>query len=84
MKEIEDDIVGIVSPTYLADAPKMVASFLKSTAIKADYLFGVFTYGFEAGGVVEHAQSYAEQGGRRFDYLNTIKMVDTALERFET
>lgn len=83
IKEIEDDIIGIVSPTYLADAPKMVASFLKNTSLKADYMFGVFTYGIEAGGIVNHVQSYASQGGNSFDYLNTILMVDNAIERFE-
>ena len=83
VKEIEDDVIGIVSPTYIADAPKMVASFLKNTSIKADYLFGIFTYGIEAGGVVNHAQECANQGGYSFDYLNTILMVDNAIERFE-
>ncbi|MFC2662882.1 MAG: 4Fe-4S ferredoxin, partial [Eubacterium sp.] len=49
--DIEDDVIGIVCPTYCADAPRMVQEYLNQARLKADYTFFISTYGYNAGAV---------------------------------
>lgn len=82
--EIEDDAVGIICPTYCADAPRMVRNYLSRAVIKADYTFAIGTYGYMAGALTDHLESYLRQAAGHADYVNKIIMADTALTRFES
>ncbi len=82
--EIEDDVIGIVCPTYCADAPRMVQQYLDKAKLKADYTFFISTYGYMAGGATEHSKHYLEKAAGHTDYVAKIIMADTALTRFET
>lgn len=81
---IEDEVVGVIFPTYCADAPRMVREYLGKAEIRADYTFAVCTYGYMAGGATAHAAQYLKQAAGHADYVTKIIMVDTALARFET
>lgn len=81
---IKDDSVGIICPTYCADAPKMVRQYLRKARIEAEYVFGIATYGYEAGEAEKHLVAYLQQAAGHVEYVNKVKMVDTALTRFET
>ena len=41
--EIEDDVIGVICPTYCADAPRMVQQYLAKAKLKADYTFMICT-----------------------------------------
>ena len=81
---IEDDAVGVICPTYCADMPKMVRRYLSKATIKAQYVFGICTFGYQAGAAMEHLQEALTQAAGHVEYINKIIMVDTALQRFET
>ena len=81
---IEDDVVGIICPTYCADAPRMVREYLKKAEIKADYTFAIGTYGYMAGALTDHLEGYLKKAAGHADYINKIIMADTALTRFES
>ena len=81
---VEDEVVGVVSPVYCADMPKMVQRYLCQARIKAQYVFGICTYGYQAGAAMEHMRQYLTKAAGRADYVNKLIMVDTALQRFET
>lgn len=61
----------------------MVRNFLLSTRLKAEYVFLICTYGYEAGAALSHAAEYMIHAGRKPDYAAKILMADTALPRFE-
>lgn len=82
--EIADDVIGVICPTYCADAPKMVQEYLKKAKLKADYTFWISTYGYQAGAAVAHGEEYLKKASGHADYVTKIIMVDTALTRFET
>ena len=81
---IEDEVVGIISPVYCADLPKMVQKYLKQLKINAQYVFGICTYGYQLGGAMRHLEEYLVSAGNKVNYVNKLIMVDTALQRFET
>ena len=81
---IEDDVVGVISPVYCADMPKMVQRYLGQAKIKAHYVFGICTYGYQAGGAMQHMHQYLTKAAGHAEYVNKLIMVDTALQRFET
>lgn len=82
--EISDDVIGVICPTYCADAPKMVQRYLSKAKLKADYTFYIATYGYLAGAAVSHGVEYLTKAAGHADYVTKIIMVDTALTRFET
>ena len=47
--EIEDDVVGIIYPTYANIVPNIVEKYLRQCKIKAEYVFVISTYGNIAG-----------------------------------
>jgi len=50
--EIEADILGFVFPVYAFGLPKLAVKFLEQLKIKkANYVFGAFTYGGNAGNI---------------------------------
>lgn len=82
--EISDDVIGVIAPTYCADAPKMVQNYLSKAKLTADYTFVISTYGYMAGAATSHMESYMTRAAGHTDYAAKIIMVDTALTRFET
>lgn len=76
----EDEVIGIVTPTYYGGLPANVESFLKNSSFKADYLFFLATYGMKTGGVDRFA---AKALGREFDAAYSVKMPDTCTYYFD-
>ena len=81
---VEDEVVGVISPVYCADMPKMVQRYLRQAKIRAQYVFGICTYGYQAGGAMRHMEDYLTTAAGHVEYVNKLIMVDTALQRFET
>lgn len=82
--EIEDDVIGVICPTYCADAPRMVQQYLERAKLKADYTFYISTYGYMAGAATGHGEQYLKKAAGHADYVSKIIMADTALTRFES
>ncbi|MFA9377239.1 MAG: hypothetical protein ACERKZ_10870 [Lachnotalea sp.] len=49
--DFEDDKIGIVVPNYRGTLPIPVKEFLSKTQLKAEYIFGIITYGAFNGNV---------------------------------
>jgi NAD-dependent dihydropyrimidine dehydrogenase PreA subunit len=79
----EDDVIGLVFPIYGFGLPKMVRRFIENAAWKADYAFAVGTYGNMAGAAMYNVQRLAEERGKRFDYAESLLMVDNFLPMFD-
>jgi len=78
-----DDVIGIVFPVYALSTPKMVGRFLDKVKLEADYTFTIGTYGNMAGAVMDNVQSRAKKAGNRFDYADTVLMLDNYIPMFE-
>ena len=81
--EINDDIVGIISPVYMWDIPRPVRLYLKNVKIKAEYIFVVMTCGGEQFGAAEQMKKLLDEKNIRIHYSNIIKMVDNYLPLYE-
>lgn len=79
----EADEIGIVLPTYEGAPPEMVKKFLAKATLRADYLFAVITYGMNHTSVVDEFRKAAAKGGKRFNYIRTMTMVDNYLPGFD-
>lgn len=71
--ELEDDVIGIVSPTYSWGLPSIVVDFLSKATIKADYVFYVSTYGTTPGS----SKAMAKKLQPCIDSFYSVRMVDT-------
>ncbi|GAB4276849.1 MAG: EFR1 family ferrodoxin [Candidatus Rifleibacteriota bacterium] len=80
--EFTDDAIGIVFPCYALGVPGPVKEFIKTTSLKADYIFGIMTYGNFEGGGVFHFNKLCKRNGIKLSYLNSILMVDNYLNFF--
>jgi ferredoxin len=80
--EVKDDAVGIVFPCYGLGVPNTVKSFLEKAVIKADYVFAVMTYGTDDSGALAVIEKAVAKSGLKFDYMNSVKMVDNYLPRY--
>lgn len=81
--EFEADEIGIVYPIYGHMPPNMVRRFIEKARLKADYLFAILTYGNRKCNAVEIWDDISQQAGKRFDYINTLIMVDNWLPNFD-
>lgn len=79
----EDDVIGFVFPCYCFGLPRMVIEFLKKAKFKANYFFGVMTYGQIASSGLYHLEEVGKNSGIKFDYTNEILMVDNYLPLFD-
>jgi len=79
----KDDVIGLVFPVYALAAPKMVRQFLQKVKFEADYIFAVGTYGGIPGTAMMDIQKLALKSGNRFDYADSILMVDNFLPTFD-
>ena len=77
--EFEDDAVGVVFPDYGLCIPPFIEEYLRKTTIKTDYLFGVVTYGFFPGAVCGELSGIETMNGRKFDYINRLKMAENCI-----
>jgi len=78
----KDDVIGVVFPVYALAAPQMVRQFLEKVKFEAEYTFAIGTYGGIPGTVMMNVQKLARKNGYRFDYAESILMVDNFLPTF--
>lgn len=81
--EINADEIGIVYPIYGHMPPNMVREFIKKAKLKAPYKFAVLTYGNRKCNAVEIWDKVSRDAGVKFDYINTLIMVDNWLPNFD-
>jgi ferredoxin len=81
--DIQDDAVGLVYPCYGWGLPRIVEEYLDKARLKADYFFGVMTYGNIGGGGLRHLEKAGCRAGIKFSYTNEILMVDNYLPMFD-
>jgi len=79
----KDDAIGVIFPVFSNAPPKMVRRFLEKVTFGADYSFAIGTYGNLPGACMFNLQKQAEKRGYRFDYANSLLMVDNFLPVFE-
>ncbi len=78
----KNEKIGIVFPIYSWATNTFVLDFLKNAKFECDYLFAVGTFGIFSGGFASHLNSFAQENGLEFDYINAIKMVDNYIIGF--
>lgn len=79
----EADEIGIVCPIFCFIPPTIVQEFIKKVTLKANYIFCVGTYGANSTIFPEYTQKLGSEHGINFNYINTIKMVDTYLPFYD-
>ena len=77
--EFRDEAVGIVFPVYGLCIPPFIEKYLREVTIDCNYLFAIATYGFFPGAVCREVSNITLQNGRRFDYINTVKMAENCI-----
>lgn len=82
-KFFEDDKIGIICPCYSWSIPSIVEEFLNTITLKADYVFGIITYGAIIAGGTNYLENIGKQNGLQFSYLNKVYMVDNYVEGFD-
>lgn len=76
--DIEDDeAIGIITPDHASDLPKPVKRYLQRAKLKAPYIFGVVTFGFDVASTI-----YELSKLQKFDYINKLIMVDNYFPEF--
>lgn len=84
--EIEDDVVGIIFPTYYAGLPDIVEEYLSKVKISSEYLFTICSYGshpFGAERTLKKSNKILEEKGIKVNYSNHVLMVDNFLPVFD-
>lgn len=76
---LEDDVIGIVFPVYGLCIPPYVEEYLNKASFSCDYLFAIATYGFFPGAVCNELSKLSLGNGRKFDYINKIKMAENCI-----
>ena len=79
--EFDDDVIGIVSPTYFWGLPSIVKDFLEKAIFHADYLYFVATYGTTPGASGSMAKRLVK--GKTIDSFYSVRMVDTYTPIFD-
>lgn len=81
--EIEDDVIGIVVPVYFLGLPLLVTRYLKKASLKADYVFGILTYGLISGNAAYKLEKALKANGNQIHYAAVLQMVDNYLPNFD-
>ena len=81
--DFEADEIGIIYPIYGHLPPNMVRNFIRQARLKADYKFAVLTYGMLDFNAAELWNGISQKAGTKFDYINTLMMVDNWLPNFD-
>lgn len=79
----EDQTIGIVSPVYGGELPKIVRRFIEKATFKTEYMYMVLTYGMNDSVSAQWAYYFGKTQKVHFDYIHTIKMVDNYLPVFD-
>lgn len=79
----KDDVIGLVYPCYGFGMPNIVRQFLTQVSWDAEYTFAIATYGNMTGAVLPNLEAFAERQGKKFDYTNTLLMVDNYLPNYK-
>lgn len=79
----KDDVIGLVFPIYGFGLPKMVRKFIEKATWECDYSFAIGTYGNKTGAAMMEVQKTARDHGQRFDYAQSLIMVDNYLPGFD-
>jgi len=77
--EFRDDVVGVIFPVYGLCIPPYVEEFLKKITVECKYFFAIATYGFFSGAVCRELAAITTKNGRKFDYVNRIKMAENCI-----
>ncbi len=78
----KDDKIGIVFPIYSNKVFPYIEAFIRKAKFDCDYLFGIMSYGAYDGASPDHLMGIGREAGHRFDYINTVKMVDNWIPGF--
>ena len=81
--EYRDDKIGVIFPIYGFGTPKMVEKFLIEVKLIAKYTFIIGTYGNLPGAAMLNVQKLANLHGYKFDYAESLLMVDNYLPGFD-
>ena len=86
--DFENDVIGLVFPTYCCYPPKIIRDFVAKAKLKANYLFAIATYGNAMGKGGDGSEmlefdKIAKTAGHNFNYLNSILMVDNFIDNFD-
>lgn len=79
----EAEAIGIVSPIFAGEPPKIVLEFLKKASLVTDYLYIIYTYGKSDSDAPEYTARLLKEMGITVQYIYTIKMVDNYLPSFD-
>lgn len=82
-RDFSDERIGIVSPIYGHEMPKMVKEFISQAKFYTDYLYVVLTYGARYANAVELAENELDKSNHNLKYIKTILMVDNFLPVFD-
>jgi len=77
------DRIGIVSPVYGHDLPKMVKEFISRSTFKTPYLYVIVTYGSDHSGAGAWISALFERCRKSVNYVNDVLMVDNFLPGFD-
>lgn len=77
----EDQMIGIVSPTYYWGLPSIVKDFLEKASFRTEYLYFVATYGTTPGAIGHMANKVIRD--REIDAYYSVRMPDTWTPMFE-
>lgn len=81
--EIEDDVIGIISPVYYFTMPLLVKRYLVKAKLKAGYVFGILTYGSMSGTAADRLVKILKANGNHIDYIAGLRMADNYLPNFD-
>lgn len=79
----EDETIGIVSPIYGGELPKIVRRFLEKATFQTEYLYMILTYGMNDSVAAEWAYYFGKSHKVNFDYIHTMRMVDNYTPVFD-
>ena len=77
------DAIGIVSPVFAGELPKIVVDFLKRATFRTPYLYLMLTYGNDVTDAPEFTKAQLDACGLNVQYIGTVKMVDNYLTAFD-
>ena len=77
---VDDEVVGIVTPTYCMDLPEVVQKFLRRVNMKdVKYVFCVATMGATAGRTLHHAKDILEERGYKLHSGFSLTLPDNSI-----
>lgn len=79
-EQLEDDVVGIVTPVYCLDLPRIVKEFLTKYKFSSNsYIFGVATCGGSEGTALNRMKSLLEDRGLKLSHGTEVVLPDNSI-----